>query len=292
MKPILTRRSFLASSAMLMAGATWHKGATSSSLQSISLSTSRPLGKTGITCSLVGMGTGVRSWNGESELTRKGRPAFMEVLEYACDQGITFFDLADMYGSHDYVKEALSTFMDRDKVMLSTKTVSREPEAIRADLERFRKELDTDVLDVVLMHCLTQRDGPDWRETLAPAMEVMAEAKAKGIIRAHGVSCHDFQAMEYAAASDWVDVILARINPAGVHMDGPVEDVVAILEACHDSGKGVLGMKIIGEGGLHDRVRESLEFAMGLGCIDAMTIGFLDTAEIDDIAAKLEQITL
>ncbi len=248
----------------------------------------RTLGKTGIQCSLLGMGTGVNGWNGSSRLTRQGRQAAVSVFERACERGVTYFDLADMYGSHPYMKEMLGRVVDRDKVMISTKTVSREPDFIRADIERFRKELDTDYIDVVLMHCLTDQDGPNWTERLRPCMDALSEAKEKGIIRAHGVSCHDLGALEEAAGSDWVDVMLSRINPAGVKMDAAVEEVVPVLEKAKASGKGMLGMKILGEGEIRDRIEESMKFVLGLGCIDAMTIGFLKPDEIDSAIVHLD----
>jgi predicted aldo/keto reductase-like oxidoreductase len=166
----------------------------------------------------------------------------------------------------------------REDCMLLTKTASREPALIKADLERFRKELNTDYLDIVLLHCLTDAD---WTTKLQPCMDALEEAKSKGIVRAHGCSCHHLDALKLAAETPWVDVILSRINPFGVKMDGAPEDVAAVLQKAHANGKGVLGMKIAGEGEMKDRIPESLKFVLGLGCVDAMTIGCVENAEID-----------
>lgn len=258
--------------------------------EKLTLSTQRKLGNTGITCSLVGMGTGVRSWNGSSALTRLGRDTYMEVLSHAYSQGIRYFDLADMYGAHPYVKDALAGTFERDKVTILTKTVSREADLIKADLERFRQELNTDYLDIVLMHCLTDNETPDWPTKYAACRDALSEAKEKGVIRAHGVSCHSLAALREAADCPWVDVILARINPYGEKMDGPPEDVAPVLQKAHASGKGILGMKIVGEGALADRIPQSLQFVMGLGCVDAMPIGFLSTAEIDGFRGHVEAL--
>lgn len=248
----------------------------------------RTLGATGIECSLLGMGTGVRSWNHESALTKKGRPAFMGVMEHAYGQGVRFLDLADMYGSHSYAKEALKTFVNRDETMILTKTVARDAEGVKADLERFRQELDTDVIDVVLFHCLVEGD---WTETMKATMDVMSEAKSKGIIRAHGCSCHDLGAMKAAVASDWTDVLLARINPFGIKMDGSPEEISALLLEAKAKGKGVLGMKILGEGAAAHRMDEALSYVLASGCIDAMTIGFLDPTEIDGVMSRIAAVT-
>jgi len=249
--------------------------------------TVRTLGKTGIQCTLLGMGTGVKAWNHQSALTRKGDAAFMAVLEHAYGTGLRYFDCADMYGSHAYIKRACADFMDRNKIMILTKTVSREPDGIRADIERFRKELDTDQLDVVLMHCITE---PDWTHKYPACMDVLEDEKAKGHLRAHGVSCHNLGAMKQAADSPWVDVMLSRVNPFGVKMDGTPKEVAAVLKRAHGNGKGVIGMKILGEGQMASRMNESLKFALGLGCIDAMAIGFLKPEEVDGVVHNIATV--
>jgi len=118
-------------------------------------------------------------------------------------------------------------------------------------------------------------------------MDVLSEAKAKGHIRSHGVSCHNFQCMVEASTEPWVDVMLSRINPFGVKMDGPPEDVAAVLATAKANGKGMLGMKIVGEGTKPDQIPESLKYVFGLGSIDAITVGFLEASQIDDMAAKI-----
>ncbi|MBI5094087.1 MAG: aldo/keto reductase [Candidatus Hydrogenedentes bacterium] len=251
----------------------------------LTAATVRTLGKTGLKCSLLGMGTGTEAWNGSSAQNRRGRDTFIGVLEHAHAKGVTYFDMADMYGAHDYMKEALKRSISRDKVMLLTKTVSREPGLLKADLERFRKELDTDCLDIVLLHCL---EKPGWTESLKPCMDVLEEAKQKKIIRAHGCSNHNLDCLKEAAASPWVDVILARINPHGVKMDGKPEEVVPVLRQAHDNGKGILGMKIVGEGELKDRIPESVKFVLSLGCVDAIAVGFEVTSDVDGVIKHIE----
>jgi len=253
-------------------------GATARAAGPFTAAGKRTLGKTGVECSLLGMGTGTKAWNGSSAQNRQGRKAFVSLIEHAYASGVTYFDMADMYGAHDYMKAALKNTVQREDVMLLTKTVSREPSLIRADIERFRRELDTPYMDICLLHCMT--DG-EWTNTLQGCMDELSEAKAKGYIRAHGVSCHNLDAMKRAAESPWVDVMLSRINPFGVKMDGTPEEVAAVLQTAHENGKGNLGMKIAGEGETADRIPESLKFVLGLGCVDAMTIGVLDPKEVD-----------
>lgn len=280
----ITRRGFVKCAAgavaTAMMGPSVAAPAAGVDVKGLSATTVRTLGKTGIQCTLLGMGTGVKAFGGRSALTAKGHDAYVGLLRYAYGRGLRYFDLADTYGAHPYMKEAMKNGISRDKVMLLTKTGSREPKGIRADIERYRVELDTDRLDIVLMHCMTD---PDWTVKLAPCMDVLAEAKAKGLIRAHGVSCHEIEALRHAAETPWVDVLLARINPFGLLMDGKPEEVAPILQKARGNGKAVLGMKILGEGRCADRMEESLRYALGLGCVDAMPVGFLEPKEVDEV---------
>lgn len=249
--------------------------------------TPRVLGKTGITTTWLGMGTGTKAWNGSSAQNRMGREYFINVLRHAYDRGLRYYDLADMYGSHDYMKEAMAQGkMDRDKLCLLTKTVAKDAAGVKADLERFRTELDTDKLDIVLLHCMTTGE---WTTELAPCMDVLEDAKAKGILRAHGVSCHNLDAMKVASTHPWTDLMLNRINPHGVKMDGTVDEVVAVLKTAHDNGKGMLGMKIYGEGELAEKGLECITFAKKLECIHAMTIGFVTVEDIDGTVDRFEK---
>ena len=292
----IDRRTFIKTSASAvaatMAGAAYADAPTQAgSLAALRANTIVTLGDCGVQCSALGFGTGVRAWNGDSALIRRGDDAFMELLAHACNRGVNFLDLADMYGSHEYARRAMhgpDPCIERDKAMILTKTVSREASLVAEDLERFRQELDTDVIDVVLLHCLTT---PGWTTDLQAVKDVLADAKAKGQIRAHGVSCHNFQCMEEAAEDPWVDVMLSRINPFGTKMDGTPEEVAGVLRKAKANGKGNLGMKILGEGTHPDQIQESLQFVFGLGCIDAVTIGFLELHELDEVFEHFEALS-
>jgi predicted aldo/keto reductase-like oxidoreductase len=285
----INRRDFMRQTAGVVAAATLAGPALGEPPAKLTATTLRPLGKTGIQCTLLGMGTGVKAWNGQSALTRKGDEAFYGLVRHAYASGIQYFDVADMYGSHAYMKKLMADGeVERDKITLLTKTVAREPEAVRADIERFRKELGTDVLDILLFHCLNEAD---WPEKMAACMDVLEEAKQKGTIRAHGISSHSMDAHRRAVETPWVDVMMVRINPYGVKMDGKPEEVVPIIQQAHDAGKGVLGIKIAGEGQLSDKVAECIKFVIGLGTVDAMPIGFLEPAEIDSAIAHIAAAT-
>jgi aryl-alcohol dehydrogenase-like predicted oxidoreductase len=249
-----------------------------------------PLGKTGITLSRIGQGTGMSGGNRQSNHTRMGFEKLTTLLRHDYDQGITFFDMADLYGTHVYFREVLRG-LPREKLALLTKLWYRydgRPSEVPAGfaqkstlmaVERFRHELSTDYLDVVLLHCL---DNPTWEAEMRPYMDALSEAKQKKQVRAVGVSCHNLGALKTAANSPWVDVILARINPKGAKMDGPVEEVVSVLKTAKANGKALIGMKIYGEGTLVNMKEECMRFAKNLGLLDAMTLGAESPEQMDE----------
>lgn len=254
------------------------------------------LGNSGIRTTLIGMGTGVHATNRTSFLTRQDKAKSLEALEFAYDKGIRNFDLADTYGTHPLMAEALKK-MDRDDLTLTSKIWFRGggiPEKERPDadvvIDRFRKELQTDQIDLVQIHCMVEEN---WTETMKPQMEIMETLKARGIIRAHGVSVHSLDAMKDALKSPWVDVIHVRINPYGIAMDKPdPKEVVDVIHQLHNSGKGVIGMKLVGDGQLRDdsqKIDNSLRFVLGLGSVNMMIIGFETPEQIDNYLARMEK---
>ena len=241
------------------------------------------LGKTGIRTSRLAMGTGTVGSGHHSNQNALGVKGLSELLLNGYDQGLRFFDAADSYGSHPHVAEALK-HVPRDKVTVLTKTFSRDPKSAREDLDRFRRELGVDYLDICLMHCVTEGD---WTERYKGVMDVLSEAKEKGIIRAHGCSCHTIEALRAAAKSPWVEVDLARVNPIGSHMDASPEEVVSVLREMKTAGKGVVGMKILGQGDLRGRVDDALRYALSLGVLDAFTIGAENKGEQEDLMRRI-----
>ena len=249
----------------------------------VSASDTVVLGSTGIYTSRLAMGTGTVGVGHHSHQTDLGLKGLSEMLLNGYDRGLRFFDAADSYGSHPHVAEALK-HIPRDKVTVLTKSWARDPAAMRADLDRFRTELRTDHIDVFLMHCLTEAD---WTERYQGVMDVLSEAKQKGIIRAHGCSCHSIEALRAAAVSPWVEVDLARINPVGASMDADPATVTGVLKQMKASGKAVVGMKILGAGQLRDRQDEAIRYALSLGVLDAFTIGAENRGEQEDLIRRI-----
>jgi aryl-alcohol dehydrogenase-like predicted oxidoreductase len=234
------------------------------------------LGDSGINVSRLSIGTGTNGWNHQSDQTRLGLAELADLLRFAHDHGVRFWDAADMYGSHEYLREALKT-LDRSSVTITTKATAATAEGMRADLDRFKKEIGTDYIDIVLLHCMTQSN---WPERYAGPMEALNEAKARGEVRAMGVSCHDFGAFQTAANTDWVEIVLARINYAQKHMDATPAEVIRVMERMHASGKGIYGMKVMGCGDLGSDPEKAFRFVMGLDCVDAMTVGMVRREEV------------
>ena len=244
------------------------------------------LGRTGIQTSRLAMGTGTVGSGHHSNQTALGLAGLSRLLQNGYDNGLRFFDTADSYGSHPHVADALK-HVDRSKVTILTKSWARTGPEMRAELDRFRRELNTDHLDIVLMHCVTEGD---WTSRYRSAMDALSEAKEKGIIRSHGCSCHSLEALRAAAKSEWVEVDLVRINPIGSHMDADPAAVVGVIREMRAAGKGIVGMKILGQGDLRDRQNEAIRYALGLGALDAFTIGAESVAEQKDLIERIASV--
>jgi aryl-alcohol dehydrogenase-like predicted oxidoreductase len=242
------------------------------------------LGPMRVELSRLAMGTGTNGSGGSSNQTKKlGLSGLADLFKAAHDQGITFWDSADQYGTHPHVKEALKS-VPREKVTILSKTHASTEKEMRADLDRFRREIGTDYIDILLLHCMLDAD---WPERKKGAMAVISEAREKGIVRTHGTSCHTLDALKTAARTPWVQVDLARINPAQVAMDADPQTVIGVLRQMKAAGKGIIGMKILGAGKLRNKVDESLQFALSLDCVDCFTIGSESRAEMLDLVKKI-----
>ena len=255
------------------------------------------LGKTGIKTTLLGMGTGFSGYNRSSNITRAG--VAESLIKQAYEKGIRYFDCADSYGTHPFTSAALKG-IPRENYTIGTKmwvTQGGIPDQDKADaatvIDRFRKELNTDYIDLVQLHCMTSGSWTDQQKEIMDGLETL---KAKKIIRAHGVSVHSFEALEKAAESPWVDVIHVRINPFGESMDKKDPAlIVPVIEKMHKEGKGVIGMKLIGNGKFRndpDKIEASLKFVLELGTIDLLIVGFELPEQIDNYIGRIKNVQL
>lgn len=288
----LTRRAFVGKSlagAAALASSSWLKGASPSATDRIEL------GRTGIEASRVALGTGFKGGAHSSNQVRQGKKSFFNLMRHGFESGLNFYDMADLYGSHPFMGDFLKQ-VPRDKVVLLSKIWFAEAEGMEPtdrafpSVERFRRELDVDLIDICLIHCVT---NSQWPSQLDRMRDELSELKERGTIRATGVSCHDLGALRVAAQDPWVDVIFSRINNRAKVMDHENPDVVAkVLRQARENGKAVVGMKIYGAGQLVEREQrdESLRYVWGNDLVDAMTIGFEREEQIDDTVDHLTRV--
>jgi 1-deoxyxylulose-5-phosphate synthase len=292
----LSRRQFLqrsagAAGALLLASCPWLQVRAAVKRTAVD---QVALGKTGLKLSRLGFGTGSNSGNVQHAL---GQEAFNKLIRYAYDQGITYFDCAQSYRTFDWMAGAIKG-LPREKLFIQSK-VPGKPDQVLAAIDRHRKVFDTDYVDSMLIHCMV-KDG--WTDDWKRIMDAFDEAKEKKWIRAKGVSCHSLPALRAATASNWTEVHLVRVNPQGAHLDGeneqvwdnqthPPAPVLTELKTMRAKGRGVIGMKIIGNGDFtqpEDR-EKSIRFAMSRPELDAIVIGFKSTAEIDEALKRINQ---
>ncbi|MBA3975372.1 MAG: aldo/keto reductase [Candidatus Solibacter sp.] len=243
------------------------------------------LGPRKVKVSRLAMGTGTNGGGGSSNQTKRlGLKGMGDLFRAAHDNGVFFWDCADQYGTHPHAKEGLKS-VPREKVAILSKTHASTAAEMKADIDRFRRELGTDYIDILLLHFMTDAN---WPERKKGAMEYINELQAKGIVRTKGVSCHTLAALKTAAATPWVEVDLARFNPAGVAMDADPKTVYAVLKQMKAAGKGVIGMKIFGAGRLRNRTDECLQYALAhAGVMDCFTIGSESFDEFKQLTEKI-----
>lgn len=251
-----------------------------------------PLGDSGVRVTRLAFGTGTFGGRVQREL---GQEAFTRLVRHAYDSGIRFFETAQNYGGmHEMLRVALHG-IPRDSYRLMTKYRLRNTEDPKMMIDRFRKELNSEYFDVLLLHCLRT---PGWAGEFARLRDEFSEAKQKKIILAHGASCHGLQPLREFPGQKWLDVALMRVNHNGTRMDnqqgddramGVVEEPVKHIAKVHAQRTGVIGMKIMGEGAFQSpELRDaSIRFVMKLGTVDAITIGFKNNQEIDEAIQRI-----
>ncbi|MCG6190913.1 aldo/keto reductase [Maribellus maritimus] len=293
----INRRSFIQTGAKGVAGAV----AVSGGLANLSFLPAGnatidevDLGKTGLKVPRLAFGTGSFGWKKTSNQKKLGEDAFVTLAKHGYDRGVRFFETADMYGTHEFVGKALKKVPRENVTVLSKIMVYQHqdwytPEPFQKSIDRFRKELDTDYIDILLLHCMVNSEWPDEYKRY---MDDFSEAKEKGIVKRIGLSCHDYGALKVAAESDWADVVQARINHNGARMDGTPVEIMKILNTAQNNGKGVVGMKIFGCGELVEEAEreKSLKYVLKSNSVDCMTIGFESIEQMDDTIERISRI--
>jgi aryl-alcohol dehydrogenase-like predicted oxidoreductase len=289
-----TRRDFLKSAmtaaSLAGAGALPVKAAKRSATDWVTL------GNSGVKVTRLAFGTGTFGGRVQREL---GQEQFTRLVRHAYDRGIRFFETADAYRGMPQMLATALKGIPRDSYKLMTKYRLSETADPRATIDRLRSDLNAEYVDILLLHCLRT---PGWPEQFKRLRDEFSEAKQKKMILAHGASCHGLLPLrQFPKNTNWLDVALLRVNHNGTRMDtvhggegeetGDVSEVVSHVKQVHDRGTGVLGMKLMGEGRFTSPEQRdaSLKYVMGLGTVDAVTIGFKNPAEIDEAIERINR---
>ena len=256
------------------------------------------LGKSNVKVTRIALGTGTYGGRVQREL---GQEAFTSLVRHAYDRGIRFFETAEGYrGMPEMLGIALKG-LPRDSYRLMTKISTGGSGGAPAGprIDDFRRSLQTEYIDILLLHCLRP---PTWESDYRGLQDGLSEAKSKKVILSHGASVHGLPALRTIPGNQWLDLTLMRMNHNGTRMDTPdqrdvdapgnVDEVTAHAKKIHSQGMGVLGMKLCGEGRFtkaEDR-EAAMKYVMNLGSVDAVTIGFKSPAEIDEAIERMNRV--
>jgi aryl-alcohol dehydrogenase-like predicted oxidoreductase len=290
-----TRRDFLKRSvaATVLSGVGGAAGAQSAKRSATDWVT---LGKSNVKVTRLAFGTGTFSGRVQRDL---GQEEFTRLVRHAYDRGIRFFETAESYhGMSEMLAIALKG-IPRDSYKLMTKYSTPASGDPAPKIDQFLKQLGTEYIDILLLHGLRP---PTWATDYRQLQDGFSESKNKKVILSHGASVHGLAALRTFPGNQWLDIAMIRMNHNGTKMDtealsdveepGKVDEVVAHTKQVHAQGMGVISMKLCGEGRFaraEDRDR-AMKFAMNLGCVDAVTIGFKNTAEIDEAIERMNRV--
>jgi aryl-alcohol dehydrogenase-like predicted oxidoreductase len=250
------------------------------------------LGKSNVKVTRLALGTGTYSGRVQRELGQEG---FTRLVRYAYDHGIRFFETAESYGDMHRMLGVALKGIPRDSYRLMSKVTTREGVNPQDKIDELRKLANTDYFDVMLLH---YQHVATWPTDTSRWQDGLLEAKSKKAIVGHGASVHGLPALRKFPGNQWLEIAMIRMNHKGTKMDaedfntngpGNVDEVVAHTKQVHSQGMGVISMKLAGEGQFTTREdrQKALKFAFGTGAVDAVTIGYKSTAEIDEAIENL-----
>ena len=237
------------------------------------------LGSTELKVSRIGMGVMPIGPNQLSLPLDKGA----DIVKYALEKGT-----AQYYHTYPYIREALKNAAGGDPV-ISSKSLAHDYDGMAAAIEEARRSIDRDVIEIFLLHEVrsggfSQRQG---------AWEALNDAKAKGLVKAIGISTHNVDVTEQISDVDECDVVFPLINYAGLGIRngseaGTAEEMLSAIEKCKSKGKGIYAMKAFGGGNLTVTYQKALDFVCSKPCIDSVMIGFGSRSDIDDIVSYMD----
>lgn len=250
------------------------------------------LGKSGVKVTRLAFGTGTMSGKVQRDL---GQEEFTRTVRYAYDQGIRFFETAESYGDmHRMLGIALSG-IPRDSYRLMSKVTTREGVDPMQKIDELRKLAQTDYFDIMLLHW---QHEATWPSDSSRWQDGIYAAQLKHAVLSHGASVHGLPALRQVPDNKWLQVAMIRMNHKGVAMDaedymthglGNVPEVVANVKEARQAGMGVISMKLVGEGRFTTREdrQAAMRYAFRTAGVDSVTVGYKNTAEIDEAIENL-----
>ena len=250
------------------------------------------LGKTGLKVTRLAFGTGSNNGQVQSSL---GQQEFSRLIHYAYDHGIRFFETAEAYSTPAMLGEALKPF-PRDSYHLMTKVTTDSGVDPAKRFDEMRRTSQTEYFDVMLLHW---QHTADWVSETTRWQDGILQAQSKKIITTRGASVHGLPALRQMPGNDWLEIAMIRMNHNGTRMDGPtwadgnnpsdVDEVVGHVRQVHKQGMGVVSMKLVGAGDFtrHEDRQAAMRFAFRNAGVDAVTVGFKNTQEIDEAISNL-----
>jgi 1-deoxyxylulose-5-phosphate synthase len=244
------------------------------------------LGRSGVKVTRLAFGTG--SNNGYVQ-QRIGQDAFTRLVRHAYDNGIRFFETSESYGDSQQMLGKALKGIPRDTYKLMTKVTTTEGIDMRTKLDELRRNSDTEYFDIMLLHW--QHVG-SWPEDTVRWQDAVLEAQHRKTIVTHGASVHGLPALRRVPKMQWIDVAMIRVNHKGTKMDnetddwdtpGNVPEVVSHVHETRAAGMGIIAMKLIGEGAFNRSDRQqAMRFAFRNAGVDCVTVGYKNTAEVDE----------
>jgi len=250
------------------------------------------LGKSGVKVTRLAFGTGTFSGRTQREL---GQDEFTRLVRYAYDKGLRFFETAESYGEmHKMLGIALKG-IPRDSYRLMSKVTTREGANPQEKIDELRKLANTDYFDVLLLH---YQHVATWPTDTVRWQDGVLEAKHKKAVVGHGASVHGLPALRRFPGNKWLEIAMIRMNHNGTRMDaedyntgglGNVPEVVQHVKQVHSEGMGVISMKLAGEGAFTNREdrKAAMRHAFRNAGVDCVTVGYKNTAEIDEAIENL-----
>src|SRR5271157_1096624 len=250
------------------------------------------LGKSGVNVTRLAFGTGTLSGQTQREL---GQDRFTGLVRHAYDRGIRFFETSETYGEmHTMLGVALKG-IPRDTYRLMSKVTTREGVNPLEKIDELRKLANTDYFDVMLMHW---QHVATWPTDTVRWQDGILEAQSNKVVVGHGASVHGLPALRRFPGNQWIEIAMIRMNHKGTQMDAEgystsvaanVSEVVTHVKQVRREGMGVISMRLVGEGVFTPREdrQAAMKFAFNHAGVDCVTLGYKNTAEVDEAIENL-----